>query len=149
MYQSAIFLKYFHYLHIVNLCENSLLSKYKLKWIKKLKKKNWKKIDVSSCCIDCQNVKLKKENLDFRFYSLYPHVPLQWYMSALSTVHCALLCNAWQIDTVVLSKLGYQWVMTSKPVEVRVPITELHYVGWAKIKANSNRQQTRTDVITH
>ena len=23
--------------------------------------------------------------------------------------------------------------MTSKPVEVRVPITELYYVGWAKI----------------
>ena len=26
-------------------------------------------------------------------------------------------------------KLGYQWVLTSKPVEVWVPITELHYVG--------------------
>ena len=26
-------------------------------------------------------------------------------------------------------KLGYQWVMISNPVEVRVLITELHYVG--------------------
>ena len=26
---------------------------------------------------DSQNDKLKKENPDFRFYSLYPHVPLQ------------------------------------------------------------------------
>ena len=34
--------------------------------------------------------------------------------------------------------------MTSKTVEVRVPITEQHYVGWAKIKTN----WTRTDVIT-
>ena len=55
---------------------------------------------------------------------------------------------------VVLAKLGYYWVMTSKPVEVGVPITELHYVGWAKIKTNSHRrrlhrQQTQTDVITH
>ena len=27
------------------------------------------------------------------------------------------------------TKLGHLWVMTSKPVEVWVPITELHYVG--------------------
>ena len=26
-------------------------------------------------------------------------------------------------------ELGYQWVMTSKPVELKVRITELHYVG--------------------
>ena len=38
--------------------------------------------------------------------------------------------------------------MTLKPVEVWVPITELHYVGWEKIKTNGHRQQTRTDVIT-
>ena len=29
-------------------------------------------------------------------------------------------------------------------VEVRLPITELHYVGWAKIKTNG----TQTDAIT-
>ena len=28
-------------------------------------------------------------------------------------------------------------------------ITELHYVGWAKIKTIGHRRQTRTDVITH
>ena len=26
-------------------------------------------------------------------------------------------------------ELGYQWMMTSKPVELKVRITELHYVG--------------------
>ena len=41
-------------------------------------------------------------------------------------------------------KLGYQWVMTSKQVEVQVQITELHYVAWAKIKTN----WTWTDAIT-
>ena len=39
-------------------------------------------------------------------------------------------------------------MMTLKPVEVRVPITELHYVGWVKIKTKGHRHQTRTDVIT-
>ena len=38
--------------------------------------------------------------------------------------------------------------MTSKSVEVRVAITELHYIGWAEIKTNGHRQQTRTGVIT-
>ena len=33
------------------------------------------------------------------------------------------------IQFVGYTKLGYSWVMTSKPVEVRVQITELHYVG--------------------
>ena len=32
--------------------------------------------------------------------------------------------------------------MTSKPVEVRVPITELHYVGWAKIKKTAINDKT-------
>ena len=39
--------------------------------------------------------------------------------------------------------------MTSKPVEVRTPITELHYIGWAKIKTNGHRWRTQTDVISH
>ena len=39
--------------------------------------------------------------------------------------------------------------MASKLVEVWVPITELHYVDWAKIKTNSYRQQNQTDDITH
>ena len=39
--------------------------------------------------------------------------------------------------------------LTLKLVEVRVPITELHYVGSAKIKTNGHRGQTRTNVITH
>ena len=34
-------------------------------------------------------------------------------------------------------------------VEVQVPITELHYVSWAKIKTNGHKWQTQTDVITH
>jgi hypothetical protein len=46
-------------------------------------------------------------------------------------------------------KLGNWWVMTLKHVEVRVLITELHYVGWGTIKTNGHRQQTWTDVITH
>ena len=32
---------------------------------------------------------------------------------------------------------------------VWVPITEVHYVGWVKIKTNGHRQQTETDVVTH
>ena len=35
--------------------------------------------------------------------------------------------------------VGYQWVMTSKLVELRVLITELHYVSCAKIKTNGHR----------
>ena len=59
--------------------------------------------------------------------------------------------TVWTKNVLLLSqvggiKLGYQWVMTSKPVEVQVPITELHYVGWAKIKTNGHRQQTWTNV---
>ena len=38
--------------------------------------------------------------------------------------------------------------MTSKPLEVWVPITELHYVGWAKIRTNGHIRKTQTDVIT-
>ena len=30
-------------------------------------------------------------------------------------------------------------------VEVWIPITELHYIGWAKIKTNSHKQQTWTE----
>ena len=44
---------------------------------------------------------------------------------------------------------GYQWAMTSKPVEVGVPITELHYIGWAKIQTNSHKRQTQTNVIAN
>ena len=44
---------------------------------------------------------------------------------------------------------GITQVMTLQLVEVRVPITELHYVGWAKIKTNGHKRQTQTDVITH
>ena len=36
--------------------------------------------------------------------------------------------------------------MTLKLVEVRVPITELHYIGWAKIKTNRRRRQTQTNI---
>ena len=36
--------------------------------------------------------------------------------------------------------------MTSKPVKVPVPITELHFVGLAKIKTNDNGRQTPTNV---
>ena len=36
-----------------------------------------------------------------------------------------------------------------KTVELRVLITELHYAGWAKIKTNSHKWQTQTNVITH
>ena len=37
--------------------------------------------------------------------------------------------------------------MTLKPVEVQV--TELHYLGWVKIKTKGHRRQTQIDVITH
>ena len=38
--------------------------------------------------------------------------------------------------------------MTSKPVVLRVPITELHtYVGEAKIKTDGLKQQTLTDAL--
>ena len=35
----------------------------------------------------------------------------------------------------------------SKPVDGQVPITELHYIDWLKIKTNRQRWQTQTDVI--
>ena len=41
--------------------------------------------------------------------------------------------------------MGYD-IETGK---VWVPITELLYIGWAKIKTNRHRRQTQTDVITH
>ena len=39
--------------------------------------------------------------------------------------------------------------MTSKPLQVWDPITELHCVAEAKIKTNFHRRQTQTDIITH
>ena len=36
-----------------------------------------------------------------------------------------------------VAKLGYKWVMTSKPVEEQVLITELHYICWAQ---NQNKR---------
>ena len=39
--------------------------------------------------------------------------------------------------------------MSSKPLEVRVPITELPNVGGEKIKIDGLKQHTQTDVITH
>ena len=41
--------------------------------------------------------------------------------------------------------------MTSKPVEVRVPITELHYVGWAKSKqmAIDDRPEPMSSLINN
>ena len=39
--------------------------------------------------------------------------------------------------------------MTSKPVEVEVPITELHYVGWAKIKTNGHRCKPMSSPINN
>ena len=36
--------------------------------------------------------------------------------------------------------------MTSKPIEVRVPIAELDYIGWAKIETNGHRRQVSSHI---
>jgi hypothetical protein len=61
---------------------------------------------------DNQNDKLKKENPDFRFYSLYPHVPLQEWV-IMTRVRYTLGCIMFaqgkkQLETRAIIKISTQ-----------------------------------------
>ena len=63
---------------------------------------------------------------------------LYWCHGASPAAAPYCKCSVW-----VKSGVSWDiWVMISKQVEVRVLITERHYIGCAKIKTNAHRQQT-------
>ena len=43
----------------------------------------------------------------------------------------------------------HSWVMSLKPLEVGIPITELPTLVEKKVKEDGQKQHTRTNVITH